>query len=272
MPEGPEIKLAAAKIAKAICNIPITDIFFAFDALKEFEKILAGQQVVSVKPRGKALLIRFSNDLSIYSHNQLYGLWYIRDANTYPKTNRQLRLAIHTHKKSALLYSASDISVLNDAEIAVHPFLKSLGPDVLDEATTIEQVEERLLDKQFYRRGLAPLLLNQQFICGIGNYLRSEILFVARVNPSFRPADCTSRQIQKLAEAVVVIPRKSYITKGITNDIAIATKLKAAGKPRKAYRHWVFNRDNQPCHVCGTTIIKSVMGARRIYYCPQCQS
>lgn len=272
MPEGPEIKLAAEKIAKAICNVPITDIFFAFDVLKEFEKILASQQVVSVKPRGKALLIRFSNDLSIYSHNQLYGLWYIRDANSYPKTNRQLRLAIHTQKKSALLYSASDISVLNDAEIAVHPFLKNLGPDILDEATTIKQIEERFLDEEFCRRKLAQLLLNQQFICGIGNYLRSEILFVARVNPSLRPVDCASWQIEKLAEASVVIPRKSYITKGITNDVGIATKLKAAGKPRKVYRHWVFNRDNQPCYVCGTTIVKSVMGARRIYYCPQCQS
>lgn len=272
MPEGPEIKLAADKIAKAICNVPITDIFFAFDTLKQFEKILASQQVVSVKPKGKALLIRFSNSLSIYSHNQLYGVWYIRAANDYPTTNRQLRLAIHTQKKSALLYSASDIEVLNDAEIAVHPFLKNLGPDVLDEATTIEQVNARFLDKQFYRRGLPSLLLNQQFLCGLGNYLRSEILFVARVNPSLRPVDCSTIQLEKLAEMAIVIPRKSYFTKGITNDITIANKLKAAGQPRQAYRHWVFGRENQPCHLCGTTIVKSVLGGRRIYYCPQCQS
>jgi endonuclease VIII len=271
MPEGPEIKLAADKIAKAIRNVPITEVFFAFDTLKEFEKILASYQVVSVKPKGKALLIRFSNDLSIYSHNQLYGVWLVRAPYNYPNTNRQLRLAIHTHKKSALLYSASDISVLNDTEIAVHPFLTSLGLDVLDEATTIEQVQARFTEKQFYRRGLAPLLLNQHFLCGLGNYLRSEILFVANVNPTLRPVDCTERQIERLAEATLVIPRKSYFTKGITNDITIANKLKATGKPRQAYRHWVFGRDNQPCHVCGTSIVKTTLAGRRLYYCPQCQ-
>lgn len=271
MPEGPEIKLAADKIAKAIIHQPIIEIFFAFDHLKPFEKILAAEQVVSVTPKGKALLIRFSNNLNIYSHNQLYGIWYIYAAKNYPLTNRQLRLAIHTPKKSALLYSASDIQVLSDDEIAVHPFLSRLGPDVLEETTTIIDVRDRFLNKRFLRRSLSALLLDQQFLCGLGNYLRSEILFVAGVYPAMRPIDCASSQITKLAEAAIALPRQSYKTKGITNDLTIANQLKAAGKPRRAYRHWVFGRDGQPCYICGTEIVKVIVSARRVYYCPNCQ-
>ena len=60
---------------------------------------------------------------SIYSHNQLYGRWYIVDAEKFPKTKRSLRLALKTKTHSALLFSASEIDVLEKSEIDNHPFL-----------------------------------------------------------------------------------------------------------------------------------------------------
>lgn len=271
MPEGPEIKRAADEIARAIVNQPIVEIFFAFDRLKHYEDTLTGREVVAVQAKGKAMLIRFDNQLSIYSHNQLYGKWVIRKAYSYPETTRQLRLAIHSAKKSALLYSASDIEVLTDATITTHPFLSRLGLDVLDDSTTVTQVIQRFGDKRFYRRSLTGLLLDQHFLCGLGNYLRSEVLFVARVPPSYRPVDCSPTQIEQLAEASIALPHQSYNHRGITNDLQLAQYLKDQGKPRKDYRHWVFNRWGKPCYVCGTAIVKEMLGGRRLYYCPNCQ-
>lgn len=271
MPEGPEIKRAADKIAKAIEHQPITGLWFAFDHLKRYEQTLQDREILSVQPRGKALLIRFDHSLSIYSHNQLYGVWMIRRAHDYPQTNRQLRLAIHTPKKSALLYSASDIDVLDEVAIAFHPFLSKLGPDVLDEATTLEQVLCRFQDKQFQRRRLVSLLLDQHFLCGLGNYLRSEVLFVARVSPAYRPLDCSATQIEALATAAIAVTYQSYLSGGITNDMELAKQLKAEGKRRSEYRHYVFGRQGKPCYVCGTSIIREELGGRRCYYCPTCQ-
>jgi len=271
MPEGPEIKRAADEIAKAIAHQPLTSLSFAFEHLKPYEPILAKEQIWAVQPKGKALLIRFQNQLSIYSHNQLYGKWFIQKSGVYPSTNRQLRLAIHTQKKSALLYSASDISVLTIEQIAVHPFLSRLGPDVLDDATTLEQVRERFLDKRFYRRALTGLLLDQGFLCGLGNYLRSEVLFVAKVHPSYRPINCIPEQILGLAEGAIAVSRQSYLTKGITNNLEIAANLKQQGYPFREYRHYVFNREGKPCFICGTEILKQLAGGRRIYFCPNCQ-
>lgn len=272
MPEGPEIKRAADQIAQAIVQQPITEIFFAFEHLKPYESVLAQEQITEVQPRGKALLIRFQNRLSIYSHNQLYGQWIIRTGKSYPATTRQLRLAIHTRKKSALLYSASDIAVLTDDELMIHPFLRRLGPDVLAPDTTIATVRSRFLDPTFRRRGLVGLLLDQGFLCGLGNYLRSEVLFVARVHPSVRPLDCSDNQITALATAAIAVTQQSYQTKGITNDMTIAMALKSQGVPRRDYRHYVFNRDGKPCFVCGTPILKQVAAGRRLYYCPVCQA
>lgn len=272
MPEGPEIKRAADAIAQAIAHRPLTGIFFAFDHLKPYEGMLKQQRVIAVQPRGKALLTRFDNQLNIYSHNQLYGQWLIRKAHDYPDTNRQLRLAIHTEKKSALLYSASDIEVLGDEALEAHPFLSRIGPDVLDESTTVEQVLQRLQDPSFKRRRLTTLLLDQQFLSGLGNYLRSEILFVAGLHPSLRPLDCAADQLQKLAEAAIALPQQSYQTGGITNNLDRVKRLKEGGYPRSRYRFHVFNRDGQPCFQCGTAILKEKTGGRRYYFCPACQA
>jgi endonuclease-8 len=75
---------------------------------------LQGKTVCQVTARGKAILTRFSNGLTLYTHNQLYGRWLITTGGEYPDSSRQLRLAIHTGDHAALLYSAKDISILSD--------------------------------------------------------------------------------------------------------------------------------------------------------------
>jgi len=271
MPEGPEIRRAADKIAKAVVNRPLTEVFFAFEPLKAYESLFQQQKIIAVEPRGKALLTQFDGGLSVYSHNQLYGVWMVRKAQDYPETKRQLRMAFHTEKKSALLYSASDIEILDPAEVAAHPFLSKLGPDVVNPKTTESEVLEQVRSDRFRRRRLAGLLLDQHFLCGLGNYLRSEIAFVAQVYPNKRPMDCTAEQLEALGQAAIAVSRQSYKTGGITNDRAIVAKLKKKGWPRRDYRHWVFGRVGQSCHRCGTEIEKVTLAGRRAYFCPCCQ-
>ncbi len=269
MPEGPEIRKAADRVEKAVKRHPVSEIFFAFEHLKPYEAELTGRNICEVETRGKAMLIHFDNDLSIYSHNQLYGVWMVRSAYDYPATKRQLRMAIHNDKKSALLYSASDIEVLTPDQIPMHPFLSKLGPDIL--AATPEQAMAQLTAKRHHRRQFTGLFLDQHFLAGVGNYLRSEILFVAQLHPRLRPADCDAADLERLAESAISIPYQSYRYNGITNDLDLANQLKAQGQKRSQYRHWVFNREGKPCRVCETPIIKDFASSRRFYYCPSCQ-
>lgn len=95
---------------------------------------------------------------------------------------------------------------------------------------------------------------------------------MAGVHPTLRPVDCTFEQLAKLAMAAIAVSRQSYQTHGITNDLDIVATLKQQGYPRRAYRHFAFNRDGQPCFVCGTEILKVTLAGRRLYYRPKCQS
>lgn len=271
MPEGPEIRKAADRIEAAIVDRPAEAVFFAFDHLKPYEAKLAGCTVEAVDTYGKAMVIRFDNGLCVYSHNQLYGKWMVRKAHSYPKTNRQLRFAVHNRQKSALLYSASEIQVIHAEAIGDHPFIRNLGPDVMHQTVTASQVRDQATSDRFRRRGFKSLLLEQAFLAGVGNYLRSEILFVARIHPSLRPIDCTDEQLDRFSAAALAVPRQSYAHSGITADLDLAAQLKADGEPRRLYRHWVFNRGGEPCRVCGSEIVKSTTGGRRYYFCPHCQ-
>jgi len=272
MPEGPEIRIAADKLADALAGRVAIEVFFAFEHLKPYEEILAGEIVTAVSARGKAMLIHFANDMTIYSHNQLYGQWEVRPAYDYPDSKRQLRLAIHNREQSALLYSASDIEVLRDEELDEHPYLRRLGLEPLDPAVTAEQIVNRLKDERFRRRSLGALLLDQGFLAGVGNYLRSEILFAAGLRPALRPMDLTEAQLERLAAAALKLARQSYETQGITNDLRLVERLRQEGVPWRQYRFQVFNRADRPCYVCGGPISREMVGGRRFYFCPACQT
>lgn len=271
MPEGPEIHRSADRIAEAILGHIPTEIELIWPPLAPMQEELEGQRIVSVTARGKALLIQFENRLTLYSHNQLYGVWYVRQNGTEIRTRRSLRLKFTGPKKTASLYSATDIALLDPDELAMHPYLDRLGPDVLDPETGSPQVLERYTSPRFRNRGLSALLLDQGFLAGLGNYLRSEILFVAGVHPDLRPRDCSPEQIERLAQASLELPRRSYQSRGITNDLERAEALKAQGVPRRHYRHFVFARQGQPCYLCQSEILKIEKGKRRLYYCPRCQ-
>jgi endonuclease-8 len=271
VPEGPEIRIAADGIARAIAGRPVRRIRFAFERLRPFEDLLTGEEVVRVDTRGKALLVVFANGLAIYSHNQLYGVWRTGRAGARPATQRTLRLAIENDERAALLYSASEIEVLEWASLDEHPYLAALGPDVLDPATTPELVAARLADRRFAGRSLAALLLDQAFLAGIGNYLRAEICFVAGVRAERRPKDLSETQRMRIAEAAVRISRQSYATHGITNDLDLAKKLAADGLPRRRHRFHVFAREGDPCWRCETPIQRTALAGRRLYWCAECQ-
>jgi endonuclease-8 len=271
MPEGPETKRQADEIHRALAGEVARSVWFAFPELGAAPERLEGRRIDQVRPRGKALLIGFEGGLFVYTHNQLYGRWFVRKSGQPPKTRRSLRLRIATDRATAFLYSASTIELLDGAQLGDHPFLGRLGPDVLAPETTVEELRSRLRDARFRRRGLAALLLDQRFLAGLGNYLRSEILFHASVKPTDRPVDLESGQLRKLADSIATLAERAYTGRGVTNDPRVVRRAKRAGRRRRDYRHYVFARAGQPCPRCGATIEKTELAGRRLYWCRGCQ-
>lgn len=272
MPEGPEIRRAADKVARVLVGHSVEQVSFGLPRLRRFEKRLAGSNVIAVDTRGKAMLTRFDNGLTIYSHNQLYGRWYTVRRPAYPKTGRQLRIELCTPTHRALLYSASDIDVLTERQLLEHPFLRRVGPDILDPALTAEMIVARLRDARFSQRALGSLYLDQAFLAGNGNYLRSEILWAAGIDPASKPGSLERAALEKIAAETLRISRRSYRTRGITVTPTLARSLREDGLRYEQYRFFVFGREGLPCHRCSTTVERRSMGSRNLFVCPSCQA
>ncbi|MCK7592424.1 endonuclease VIII [Pseudomarimonas salicorniae] len=270
MPEGPEIRRAADQLAKAVLNTPLQRVFFAFPELKRHERKLESCRIRAIEPRGKALLTRFDNGWTLYTHNQLYGVWKVGKPDQPPKTGRSLRVELATAKKAIRLYSASDVSLWRDAEIEQHPFLRRIGPDVLDSALDADTVAERLAAKRFSGRQLSALLLDQAFLAGMGNYLRSEVLFEAGLHPDRRPRELDEDEREALAAALLGVPRRSYRSRGIRRSQGMKAEYMEGGED--AFRFRVFDRAGEPCLHCGEMILRTERGSRRLYLCPRCQA
>ncbi len=271
LPEGPEIRLAADKIAAVIEGKALRRVMFSQHRLRHFGPQLSGNVVSKIETRGKAMLTHFDNGWSIYSHNQLYGVWKIASASKLPRTKRRLRLALHAGDHSALLYSASDISVWQTKDLRYHPFLMKLGPDILDPNVTYSAVADRLIGSRFFNRPLHSILMDQAFMAGVGNYLRSEILFQARLSPKLKPKQLNTVAIESLAHAILDISRRSYESKGITLPPRMRVEIQNRQSSRARNRFYVFGRDGKSCYLCNHTIGRHELGGRRLYWCASCQ-
>ncbi|MFN9944266.1 MAG: DNA-formamidopyrimidine glycosylase family protein, partial [bacterium] len=122
MPEGPEIWRAAARIEKTLGSGPLVSVVVGLERLEPAEGVLLGASVLAVRPRGKALLTSFSTGHTLYSHNQLYGVWRVARAGTALRpTTRALRLSLATAQGTAALYSATEIELWPSDSVHQHP-------------------------------------------------------------------------------------------------------------------------------------------------------
>jgi endonuclease-8 len=270
MPEGPEIRLAADRVHRALAGQEIAQAWCKLPQLSAPVAALAGRRVERVTAHGKLMLTQLDSGQTLLSHNQLYGRWYTSKAGATPKTQRDLRLALHNQSRSAWLFSASDIDLVAD-EGWDHPWRAKLGPDVLDDALSTDAVAERFCSSRWRGRSLGALLLDQSFLAGPGNYIRIEALFLAGLLPQHRPRDLGDAAIGKLAKMTLAVPRRSYATRGIVNSDENIARLKAAGATRSKYRFWIFKREGQGCYRCGAEVRRGSLSGRPMFWCPECQ-
>ncbi len=266
MPEGPEIFLASRAAHAAVANQPIT-LELLHPALKQKARALRGASIARVHARSKAMLTEFSSGVVLYSHNQLYGEWVVHKAGE-ALLKRQVRLVVRTAQHQVVLYSATDFAWLQVGQEHAHPYIAKLGPEVLDAAVNADHIAKRLA--QFPRRVIADALLDQHVLAGLGNYLRADILFVARIAPLRKIGSLSAADLLRVGKACKRLTQRSVERAGVTRPWAqyIATR---SGLGYEASRFYAFDREGAPCWDCAAPIARVTQGGRGLFFCPRCQ-
>ena len=270
MPEGPEVRRSADQIERSVANKPLKCVFeypVLNSRAKEFKEVVLN----GVDTFGKAFVLNFSNNQSIYVHLQLYGRWKTGRLSSYKPSRRTLRFRLETDTHYAELYSATDIEVLSTNEVSNHKFIKKLGPDLLKNGYTASHISRRLNKSVFAKRTLGALLLDQSVFGGLGNYLRSEVLFRSGLMHNRKLGTLSKDERTLLARMIHDTTHRAYRTRGITLDNKWVQQAKNMGWRRSQYRHFTFDREGDSCWVCGHIIEKVQVAGRRLYYCKECQ-
>lgn len=137
----------------------------------------------------------------------------------------------------------------------------NLGPEPLSDKFTADNLYEMT---QAHSRQIKPLLLDQRFIAGLGNIYTDESLFLAQIHPLRKSNSLSEIETEMLYTAI-----RHTLTEGILNFGASLDWIYRGGAFQNYFK--VYQRNDQPCPVCGTKIRKITVGQRGTHFCPNCQ-
>lgn len=143
--------------------------------------------------------------------------------------------------------------------------LQALGPEPFSLDFSPDYLRQRFKHRQ---RPVKNALLDQALVAGIGNIYADEALFLSGMRPKTPCAHIGLRRCQRLHAAIVQVLTHSLESGGTTfsdyRDI-YGVNGNYGGVA------WVYDREGQPCRICGTEIRRLKLAGRSAHYCPQCQ-
>jgi endonuclease VIII len=272
MPEGDTIFRAAQTLNRALAGKLVTRFESVFPALTRVadDDPIVGRTIRSVRSQGKHLLMAFSGGLTLRTHMRMNGSWHIyRPGEKWQRPARDMRVLVGTDDFVAVGFNVPVAEFLTDRDLARHPQLRALGPDLLDAAFGPDAARARV--RAHGRDAIGDALLNQRAVAGIGNVFKSEILFVAGIDPFRRVDAMTDEELARVIDVAQNLLRGNVLSREQTLSTAIGRRTTRSLDPNE--KLWVYARGGKPCRRCGTVIEarKGGVDARLTYWCPRCQ-
>jgi endonuclease-8 len=282
MPEGDTIFRAARTLHRVLAGKTVTRFESVFPAVSRIDDDhpIVGRTIESVASRGKHLLMTFSDGLVLHTHMRMNGSWH-----TYPAAARwqrpasEMRVLVGTADAIAVGFNVPIVELLTPQQLARHKELQALGPDLLADAG-IDRTRAGTFDRdEVLRRmrahdadAIGDALLNQRTIAGIGNVLKSEILFIAGLDPFTPVRGLTDADLHRVIDTAREQLAANVMEPSQTLNRSIGRRTTRSMKPNA--KLWVYSRGGKACHRCGTAIQsrKTGVDARLTYWCPTCQA
>lgn len=234
-----EIRKYVDFINKSLINKYLTDVkivngrykkkqFELYDLLKKALPL----KLLQVKTKGKFIYFEFENNIYILNTLGLSGGWAYKTNNAKTYDMPKLLSYIEESKtESYLMRSLEHINIEFIFDVGTLAFfdtlsygtikvinslnelnkkLNSIGPDIMDDKTTLDVFKTKIKSNSNINKSIGIVLVNQSLISGIGNYIRSEVLWLAGINPFKKVKELTDDEFKKLFNACKIITWGNY--------------------------------------------------------------
>jgi formamidopyrimidine-DNA glycosylase len=259
MPEGPEINYMVYNLQKHFKNAVLKEVKIEGGRYKKYRKI-TNQDLFF-----KNLPSKFTefNSKGKFIHLHLENGWmiFISPALTAHIVFEKTKFSHITFKTSKGDFYLEDRSSMGTVAFhkepkELHKKLKSLGLKPEDKFT-FEDFNEHL-DKFIKRtpdKPIGEVLMNQRFVAGIGNYLRAEILYNAKLSPWREIKDLSNNNKKTLYNSILNV-----------YDFFVKERLRKSYKSGDSIK--VYKKDKDPL---GNKVLGDKMATRTVWWVPDIQ-
>jgi len=278
MPELPEVEVLRRDLEREVVGRRVK----AVDATgmgvlghyrnrKQFTSLVEGKKVTAVERRGTYLLLLLDGEAALVVDLGPSGR-VLRAKSTRTAMPKGAQVVLTFTQGGQLRFvdpeATSDLRVvaLDELETEVEG-LANLGIDPLETPMSWGSFG-RLVAARRVR--LKQLLMDQQFIAGIGDVYSDEILFEAGLRGDRSSDSLTDQEIRRLYRAIVETLQDAVKHRGST--LPDDDYVDLFGEPGDyQHHHKVYEQEGEACRRCRHPIVRRRYSNRSTYFCEACQ-
>ncbi|MBX7055852.1 MAG: bifunctional DNA-formamidopyrimidine glycosylase/DNA-(apurinic or apyrimidinic site) lyase [Pyrinomonadaceae bacterium] len=275
MPELPEVDLVARSLNSLVRGRTIVSAELLRERLApditaaDFGSSLANARVEIVGRRGKHILFRLENDRTLIVHLRMSGRFaLLTPEGELPRfTHAIFRL----DDGSLLVFSDQRhfglMKIVPTASLSAAKEIAKLAPEPFSEDFSVSYLRDMLARSS---RTLKEFLLDQTKVCGLGNIYAAEAMFAAGIHPAVSANLVGRIRARRLHESILAVLDEAIrhnLGKPIDPENLEGSYF--SGSLKAGW--YVYDREGEPCAVCGSPIVRLKQGGRSTYYCRKCQ-
>lgn len=284
MPEGVEVKISAELIKPLVFEKNIANIFvgknsryknISPEGLEKFKNAISGwrvpMRVKNVSSKGKFMYWTFTNDNEdwyMFCTFGMSGQWSPVEGK-HPCLSFELSNSTSNHIDLNNIYfndprHFGTIKFTNNKKDLLNK-LNELGWDPLaDKLDSHSNTLIKTINKT--TKPIGQILMDQSVFSGVGNYIRAEALYQAKISPWRQGNLMTDDDIKSLCQSIMQVMEESYKYQGAT----LHTYKDAYGKEGQYSSCFkIYGKKIDPL---GNKVIKeNTPDGRAIHWCPRVQ-
>lgn len=273
MPELPEVETIRRALKKTLPGRKIIKILIRDPRLRwpvdetRLQQLVLGQTVVNVGRRAKYLLINFAQESTLVLHLGMSGrLLLLTESHQFEKHDHVIfYLDDNTELRFRDTRRFGMVDAIPPGGMETYPRFINLGVEPLAPETRPEALYEKSRNS---KRPIKNLLMDGNFMVGVGNIYANEALFYAGLHPKKASNELSKKDWGKLFRSIQKV-LKDAIEKGGTTLNDFVDSNGEVGYFQLSLA--VYGRGGEKCRRCKSVIERYVQVGRSTYLCPHCQ-
>jgi len=281
MPELPEVEVVRRGIATWIVGRTIEDVSVLHPRAtrahvlgeRDFCNRLDGRTIASVNRRGKFMWLVLDDDSAVVIHLGMSGQVLVQPIDASPEKHLRIRVtftdggrAMHFVDQRTFGGMRIDELVPDPLGIMVPESVAHIAQDPLDEQFDLDGVAAVIASKD---GEIKRILLDQNVLSGIGNIYADEALWLTQIHGGTPASRLTAEQIQALIRNATQVMAAALDQGGTSFDSLYVNVNGESGYFSRDLN--AYGREKEPCHRCGTPIVRERFMNRSSFSCPTCQ-